>query len=597
MGSLLQDLRYARRALAKTPGFTATVIATLALAIGANSAIFAVVDAALLRPLPFRDSERLVRVRDVQRLSGAATRAINTSPENFLALRDSGIFEDVVAQDFRRYNLSQGDRPEQVRGVGVSAGWLAFLGVRPVIGRDFLPEEAAAAGPVALIGDRLWNERFGGDGSALGASILLDGRSFTVVGVLPRWMNFPYDADLWIPGRFDAADRTHRLNVFGRLRPGVSLAALPSSFSGLASRLAAADPATHAGWKFAAIPLRDELVEDRAKIVLVLLAAVALLLAIACTNLAGMLLARAAGRETELAIRRALGAGIARQIRPAVLESVILTAAGAGAGILLAVWTRGLLASLTAPLAHDLAAFAELGLSPRVVAYTAGLSALAMLLLAAAPAVRLFRTSSAGAGLLGVRATAGAGHRRLLSTTTVAEIALVFLMLQAAGVLAANASRLANRDLGFDRANLLTMRFFLAGPRQGALLSSLVAGFALLLAGLGIHGVLSYAVRMRRREFGVRIALGASPSSILRLVASDGSRLSAAGAILGAAAFLASRGLLLKTLDAAGAGAPLSTAGVWITALPLLAFAVLAACVLPARRAIRVDPVEALRSE
>ena len=806
MVSLASDLRYALRALGRSRGFTATVIATLALTIGANAAIFSIVDAALLRPLPFRDSERLVRIRDVQRLEGGGTRAINTSPENFRALAGSGLFEDAVAQEFRLYNLTAPEGARQVRGVGVSRGWLAFLGVTPALGRDFLPEESLAGGGgrVALLGSRLWRERFGQSPAAVGATLVLDGQAYTVVGVLPAWMNFPYDADLWTPARFDVADETHRLNVVARLRRGASPADLPKSLAALAATLERESPSVHAGWSFAAIPLRDELVEDRARVVLVLLAAVALLLAIACANLAALMLARAASRETEAEVRRALGAGTFRLLRPAILESLILAAAGAGGGVLLAVWSRRLLSSLTAPLAHDLAAFSDLTLNGRVLGYTASLAGAATLVLGLVPALRLRRRSSSLPGA--ARMSLAPGHRRMLSAITVVQVALVFLMLQSAGLLLENARRLSSRDLGFDRTNLLTMRWSLsadpwasparradllerarrrveavpgvasadfttllpvgeggtrattyavedrpstgreqlaanlrhvtagyfrtlgvpmlrgrtyepeeasnarpvavvsramarrfwteesaigrrikagpapaapwltivgvvenvrdrgdvsetlylpvalgsrtaapdrepflvvrtrvpsrslaesvaqslrtldpgqpvsatstmdevyartlAAPRQGAVVSSLVAAFALLLAALGIHGVLTYAIRQRRREIGIRIALGAPLRSIVALVVGQGSRLSIAGAALGAAAFLAGRGALMNALS--GAGAPLETGTASAASVALLALVVLAACTLPAHRAAKVDPIAALRGE
>jgi putative ABC transport system permease protein len=803
------DLRYAARSLSRSPGFTATVIATLAVAIGANCAIFSVVDAALLKPLPFRDSDRLVRLRDVQRLSSGGARPVNTSPENYRAIAQSEIFEGVAAQEFHLFNSTGAGRAAQVRGIRVSPGWLRFLGIAPAAGRDFLPVEAGAGSSshVVLIGHRLWNERFGGLSSAVGSTLTLDGQAYTVVGVLPSWMNFPYDSDLWMPGELEFTEQTHRLNVVARLRPGSTVEAAVRALEALARRLEKDEPATHSGWRFAAIPLRDEVLEDRAKMVVALFAVVALLLAIACANLCSLFLARTAARENEAAIRRALGASALRQVLPSIFESVLVAAAGSGAGVLAAVWGRGLLSSLTAPLAHELGSMAQLELNGRVLGYTAALGALTIVVLAVLPASRLLRGSPPSCLVPAGRATGGRGYRRLLTAITIAEVALVALMLQGSGLLVENTRRLQNRDLGFDRRNLLTVRLALAedpysdavrravylenirdrvqalpgvvsadfttllpvgeggtrttvlavegrpsgadeqlaanlryvtagyfqtlgirmvagrtftdgerrtptpvvvvnramvrrywpgqdplgrrvkagpegssepwltvvgvvedvrdrgdlpetwylpvpmggrrsvadrepfllvrtrveprslalavtraiasvdasqplsrirtmeevyartlaSPRQGAVLSAVVSAFALIFAGLGVAGILSYSVRQRSREIGIRIALGATRRAILGLVVGDGVRMALAGILLGVLAFFPARALLLRIVDEAAT--PLASAGISAAALATLGAVVLAACLLPALRAARVDPITTLRSE
>lgn len=809
MTLLRGDLRYAIRSLSRTPGFTATVIATLAMAIGANCAIFSVVDAALLRPLPFRDSDRLLRLRDVQRLSSGGARPVNTSPENYRAIAQSGIFEGVAAQEFHLFNSTGAGRAEQVRGIRVSPGWLRFLGTAPVAGRDFLAAEAAE-GPsshVVLIGHRLWNECFGGLSSAVGSALTLDGQAYTIVGVLPSWMNFPYDSDLWMPGNMELAEQTHRLNVVARLRPGSTVEASARALEALAQRLEKDDPATHSGWRFAEFPLRDEVLEDRAKMVVALFAVVALLLAIACANLCSLFLARTAARENEAAIRRALGASAFRLILPSILESVLVAAAGSGAGILAAIWGRGLLSSLTAPLAHELGSMAQLELNGRVLGYTAALGALTIVVLAVLPASRLLRGSPPASFVSAGRSTGGRGYRRLLTAITIAEVALVSLMLQGSGLLVENTRRLQNRDLGFDRRNLLTVRLALAedpysdavrravylenirdrvqalpgvvsadfttllpvgeggtrttvlsvegrpsgadeqlaanlryvtagyfqtlgirmvagrtftdvesrtptpvvvvnramarrywpgqdplgrrvkagpqgasepwltvvgvvedvrdrgdlietwylpvpmggrrsiadrepfllvrtrveprslalavtraveslaasqplsrirtmeevyartlaSPRQGAVLSAVVSAFALILAGLGVAGILSYSVRQRSREIGIRVALGATQRAILGLVVGDGVRMAIAGTSLGVLAFFPGRALLLRLVDEAAT--PLASAGISAAALAVLGVVVLAACLIPALRATRLDPITTLRSE
>src|SRR3989442_67447 len=309
MDTILQDLRYGLRTLARSPGFAAVAVLALALGIGANTAIFSVVNAVLLRPLPFRDPDRLTMVMSVNPAKGFPRFPV--SPPDFIDWRaESRVFEEMAAGDSGPYNLIQGAEPERLSGSRVSASFLGVVGIKPVLGRDFLAEDdREGAEPVVLIGHGLWTRRFGSDPGIVGRTIALNGKSRTVIGILPQGYTFPNRSEVWTPMAFDhdelSGRGSHYLNVFARLKPGVTLAAAQAEMDTIAERLRKQYPDTNAGWSTLVVRLDEMMVGKIRPALLVLLGAVCFVLLIACANVANLLLARATERQKEIGDVRA----------------------------------------------------------------------------------------------------------------------------------------------------------------------------------------------------------------------------------------------------------------------------------------------------
>jgi len=808
MRTLLQDVRYAARTLWKSPGFTLVAVAALALGIGANTAIFSVVKAVLLDPLPYPDPGRLVWVRESN--PGADIPDEPASAPNYNDWRTQGrSFEAVAAFANAAATLTEGDEPERVPAVSTSANFFQVLGVAPALGRGFLPEEETTGkNRVVVLSHGFWQRRFGGSHKALGQTITLSGNPYTVVGVAPAGFRNPVQGpkppELWYPIAFNFAQSVRRsdyLSVVGRLKADSTIEQARAELSGIAARLAAEYPSTNAGWGVTVVPLHERVVGNVRQSLWVLMGVVGFLLLIACANVANLLLARAAARRQEIAVRTALGARRGRIIRQFLTESLLLALAGGGLGLLLAAWGVELLVALSP---GNIPRLEEVGLDARVLAFTLVLSAATGLVFGLLPALSASKGDLSGSlkegGSRG--ATTGRGARRLRSSLIVSEIAITVVLLAGAGLMVRSFMAVQSVDPGFSPERVLTFDFALPaakykdepqiaafyeqlasraatlpGVERAALVSALplsggasvlsfvvegrpelppekvqdaefftvtpdffdvlgiahvrgerlnerhregvpdvgvinetmarkfwpgedpvgkrlnmgnpatspwitvvgvvgdtrnsalekepypqvylpaaqfrqrsmtfvartsadplslvpavrrelaaldkdlplynvrtmeqvlsesvarrrfqmiliaaFAGVGLLLAAVGIYGVISYSVAQRRHEIGVRMALGAGAPDILRLVVGQGLGLTLAGVGLGIAAALLLTRVLASLLYGVSATDPLTFACV---SLALVGVALLA-CLVPARRATRVDPMVALRYE
>ncbi|MBI1950288.1 MAG: ABC transporter permease, partial [Acidobacteria bacterium] len=459
MDTLLQDLRYGLRTLVKNMGFAAVAVLALALGIGANTAIFSVVDAVLLRPLPFGDPDRLMLVLSSN--PGKGFPKFPASPPDFIDWREqSQAFEGMAAVDGAPYNLSEGAEPERLRGSRVSSAFHGLMGIQPVLGRGFRTEEDRdGADPVVLIGFGLWTRRFGSDPGIVGRPLTLNGRKRTVIGVLPEGFTFPNRSEVWTPMAFDqdelASRGSHYLNVIGRLKPGVTLESARSEMNTIADRLRRQYPDSNTGWGVIVTPLEEMIVGGVRPSLLVLLGAVGFVLLIACANVANLLLARATERQKEVAIRLALGAGRPRLVRQLLTESAILGILGGLCGLLLALWGTDL---LVAAGGDKLPRFREVGLDGRVLLFTLGLSLATSLIFGVVPALQgsrpdLNETLKEG----GRGGTAGRARHRLRSTLAIGEIALALVLLIGAGLMLRSFLRLQSVDPGFRADHVLTL--------------------------------------------------------------------------------------------------------------------------------------------
>jgi putative ABC transport system permease protein len=478
---LRQDLRYGVRMLKTNPGFTLVAVLTLALGIGANSAVFSVVNAALLRPLPYAEPERLVMVwGNFQRLN--MTRLGVSAPEFVDYKNQNEVFAEVAAFQPATFNLTGSDEPERLSGARVSASIFPLLGTAPLVGRTLLAEEDAPGhARAAVLSRRLWERRFGSDPALVGKSIKLDGESYTVVGVMPQGFQFPFGeshgagrVDVWVPVAFSQEDLSSRDHYFfrmiARLKPGVTVEQARAAMSMIGSRLEQQYPRTYrgpngedGGWHVTVTTLEDEVVGNSRLLLLVLLCVVAFVLAVACANIAGMLLARATTRRREVAIRTALGAGRMRLIRQFLTESIMLSLLGGAVGLFLATWGVKLLIAMSP---REIPRLDEAGTDVRVAGFTLLISILTGVLFGLVPALQGSHASLSESLKEGNKsATASSGQRRLRSLLVVSEIALALVLLIGAGLMLKSFQRLLNVDPGFDAENVLTMQIALSPSR------------------------------------------------------------------------------------------------------------------------------------
>jgi putative ABC transport system permease protein len=462
MTGLLQDLRFALRQFRKSPGFTAVAVATLALGIGANTAIFSVVNGVLLRPLAFKDADRLVRVWHVpppKSFPGMPT--FSVSAANYLDWeRQNQVFAGMAIYSFHGFTFTGTNKPEQVDACAASSGFFSTLGIPPLLGRVFSPEEdQPGRSNVVVLSHRLWQEHFGSNPAIVGQNIQLDGQSYLVAGVMPATFQFPEFAQMWTPIAWTDKEKSvrgeHHSVVIARLKPGIDVTQAQAEMNTISSRLEQQYPEDNKGWGAVVVPLHDDLVSDVRPALLLLLGAVAFVLLIASVNVANLALARTFSRRKEIAIRTALGASSAHVLRQILTESVVLALAGGAVGLTFAhAGVRLIMAFLADKLPHSM----EVGIDAKVLAFTAVISVASGILAGILPALRLTRgnvSQSLKAGLGHTDADAGGKGTR--SILVVSEVALSLMLLVGAGLMIRSFQKLHRVNPGFDSRNVLTM--------------------------------------------------------------------------------------------------------------------------------------------
>jgi predicted permease len=463
MDTFWQGLRHGARMMARRPGITAVLVLTLALGIGANSAIFSVVDAVLLQPLPYENPGELVYLYEHNFAKGYNRFSI--SIHNFIDWRSqSRLFEDMAAYNYRTANLTGGAEPRRIRYTSVSVNLFQLLGVAPILGRSFLPDEdRQGRDNVVLLSHKFWQEYFGGDTAVIDGTIRLHGSSYTVVGIMPASFAFPSpDVQLWKPMLRDPelfpGDRTrHFAHAIGRMGPGVSLEQAQIEMNTIADRLAREYPRLR-GWGVAVESLHYSMVYNNRAVLLILWAAVTLVLLIACSNVANILLAQATSREKEMAIRSALGAGRLRIAAQTLTETVSLALVSGAAGVALAFWGVRWLPQLAG---DSLPHLDKVALDWRVMAFTALAAVTTGILIGLIPAVQASKTDLNVSLKEGGRTSAPGGRSRFQNLLVMGEVALALVLLISAGLVILSFMNLWRADAGFDPNKVLTFRYSL----------------------------------------------------------------------------------------------------------------------------------------
>ena len=494
MTTFIQDLRYGLRMLAKNPGFTAVAVLTLALGIGANTAIFSVVNGVLLRPLPYADPGRLMTVYETSREFGQ----MSVAYPNFLDWRrENHAFTDIAAYRGDDFNFTGSGQPEHLRGEFVSASLLPVLGVNPLLGRNFMPQEdREGASGVVMLTYGLWKRRFGADPNILGKTMTLNARSYKVIGVLPSDFGFRRRAELYVPIAqylsIELNDRENHpgLNVVGRLKPDVTMAAAQAEMTSIGRALAQQYPKTNGGHGVAVVEMKDDMVGHIRPTLLLLLGAVGCVLLIACANVANLLLARSTARSREFAIRVALGADRPRVVRQPLTESVLLALGASVFGLMLADWgTRLVLAAVP----NSLPRSQEIGLDPHVLLFTLALSVLTGVLFGLAPAFHSSSVNPQESLKEGARGSGG-GRHRAEGVFVALEVGLAIVLLAGAGLMIQSIWRLWRVDPGFNPHNVLTARVALSPTVMASPAGIRLAYLQLLDRVATIPGVLSASV-------------------------------------------------------------------------------------------------------
>ncbi len=469
MDSIGQDVRQALRVLRKSPGFTAVAVLTLALGIGGNTAIFSVVNAVLLRPLPVADADSLVRIFSVSRAG-----PLTVSPLDFQDLRSRNrSFSDMTALDIDDFNLTGAEgEPERLHGAVVTAEFFDVLGVKAKLGRGFEQgEDQPGNSHRVVVGHALWKRRFGADPALVGKSLRVNGAEHTVVGIAPPGFDFPDSAQLWLPitweGDYVTPDNrgAHWLLAYARLRPGVSLEAASADVVAIAAALSQEYPKSNTGFSAKLTPFREELLGEVRPGLLMVLGAVALVLLIACINLSNLLLARAVGREGEISVRLALGASRGRVIRQLLVECAVLALLGAAAGMGLSTWTLDLLLALSP---QGIPRLADATIDGQVLAFAGGLALLTTFLFGLAPALAASRVGLARTLREEGHGGGGGERHRARAVLVVCDLALAVVLLVGAGLLLKSFYRLQQVDPGFQTDHVLTLELALPEAGYGA---------------------------------------------------------------------------------------------------------------------------------
>jgi len=463
METLFKDLRYGIRNLLKHPGFALVAVGTLALAIGANSAMFTVVNAVLLRPLQYPESDRLVWLEAANPPRGITYS--NMSVPDFVDWQSQNqVFEQMAGFFVGGQILNNGDEPERVRSTLVSGDFFSVLRMPSLLGRTLQPDDVQTGrGLVVVISYGLWQRRFGADRAVIGRQVAIGSKSATLVGVMPQGFDYPSQSEMWLPLPLEPAKEARDdryLNVFARLKPGANIPQAQAELDTINQRLAQSYAATNTGWTVKVSNLQDQLVGNVRPSLLVLLFAVLFVLLIACANIANLLLARGSSRQKEIALRAALGASRFRIVRQLLTESMVLSVVGGAFGLLLSFWLTKLLIAISPA---NSPRFDEIQPDARVFVFTIGLTIVTCLVFGLAPALQASRSDQSEALKEGSRGNAGgARSNRIRSGLMVAEIAMSFMLLVGAGLLIKSFLHLRAVTPGFTPENVLTVR--VSGP-------------------------------------------------------------------------------------------------------------------------------------
>ena len=466
METLFRDIRYGFRSLAKHPGFTAIAVITLALGIGANSAMFSTVNAVLLKPLRYPDSDRIVVLEGVNPAAGI-TQSNLSIPDIVDWQNQNQVFEQLAGFASGGALLTSGDETERVRAAAVTADFFPLFRTAAIRGRTLQADDSVKGrDPVVVLSYGLWQHRFGGDQNVVGRQVTLSGKSTTIVGVVPAGFDYPAQSEVWLPFPIDPADerRDNRsVNVISRLKPGVTLSQAQAEMDTINQRLAQTYVETNSGWGVKLTNLRERLVGSMRLSLLVLLGAVAFVLLIACANVANLLLARATVRQKEIALRTALGASRWRIVRQMLTESLLLSLLGGASGMLLGVWLTKLLIAVNPP---NTPRFDEIKPDAGVFVFTLLLTVITGLVFGIAPALQASRIDLNERLKEGTRsATGGGSHNRLRSLMMVSEIALSFMLLVGAGLLIKSFVHLLDVSPGINAESVLTVRVTLPSAK------------------------------------------------------------------------------------------------------------------------------------
>jgi putative ABC transport system permease protein len=496
---MIQDIRFALRVLLKSPGFAFVAVLALALGIGPNSAIFSIVSAVLLRPLPVKDADRVVSIWESSAKLGFSQ--IPPSPANYLDWKQQSLSFDRMGTAFALpeygVNVMAGRQPERVPAGKASSQFFDAIGIAPIAGRAFLPDEDRPGGPgVAMVSYGFWQRKLRGDRSAVGRPLTVDGLPRTLVGILPADFEMFGRIDVWTPMAMDPAttERSNRsVGVFARLKPGVAAQQAQVEMNGIADRLARQYPHSNEGWSVKVVPLHQLVSGLVTAPLMMLLGAVGLLLLLACANVANLLLAKAGARQREIAVRTALGAGRWRIVRQLLTESVILSLAGGLLGLLLARWCIGVLRGF---IPDAFALMQHMSIDHRVLAFTFGVSLLTGLVFGAIPAIQISKTDL-NSTLKATGRTLATGSQKLRSALVVAELVIALVLSVAAGLMARSFVRLVAVDPGLRTKDVLTMQLSLPEARypdddKKALLIKNVVERVAMLPGVESVGAIDF---------------------------------------------------------------------------------------------------------